>query len=103
MYRTFLVFAYVAVNLLLFFFNWNLFTTVVNMDLLFVKINILPFLVIQIFGLIIIFLFWIIEKNRDVKQDLKVVLLQKELMELKKNNEIAALKKETVVIKETES
>ena len=67
------------------------------MDLLFVKVNILPFLVIQIFGLFIIFLFWIIEKNRDVKQDLRVVLLQKELMELKKNNEIAALKKETVV------
>jgi hypothetical protein len=84
------------VNILLFFFNWNIFSTVVKMDIIFTEISFLPFLLLQAFGLLIILLFWVVERNKDIKQDLRVTKLQKELMEIKKNLEIDSLKKKTI-------
>ncbi len=99
MYRTIILTVFILVNLLFFLFNWDIFTTYIETDLLVTKASTLPFFILQGFSLIFLLLLWFIEYYRDVKQDLTVTKLQKELMELKKENEIKNLKAQQIELK----
>lgn len=86
------IFIYAAVSILLFFFNWNLFTTVLELDLGFGAFATLPFFVLQIFGAIVIAAYMIWDRMKDLKREVLITGLQKQIIELQKNSEITALK-----------
>lgn len=87
-----LIFIYVAISILLFVLNWDLFTTVVSFDLILGKFNTLPFLLLQIFGGVILGLFAFFDGIKDLKRDVKISEMQNTIITMKKDAEIAALK-----------
>ena len=89
-----LIFIYVAVSVLLFVLNWDLFTTYISFDLVFGKFDVLPFLFLQIFGVVILGLFAFVDGIRDLKREAKISELQNTIVAMRKDAEIAALKRE---------
>lgn len=92
-----ILFIYIAVSILVFFFNWNLFTTFLEIDLVFVTISTLPFFILQIFGAVILAAYMLWDRMKDLKREVLITGLQKEIIELQKNSEITALKTATTV------
>lgn len=88
------LFIYIAVNVLLFVLNWSLFTTVLEFDLGFATFATLPFLVLQIFGGLLLGGYMIWDRMKDLKREVIITNLQKKIVELQKNSEIEVLKKE---------
>ena len=88
-----LIFIYVAISILLFVLNWDLFTTVTVVDLGFGKFDALPFLILQIFGGIILGIFALVDGVKDLKREVKISELEKTILTLQKDSEIANLKK----------
>lgn len=91
--RYLLIFIYVAVSILLFAINWDLFTTSVNVDLGFGSFKSLPFFILQIFGLILLALFAFFDGMKDLKRELKISELQNRIIQIQKDAEISELKK----------
>lgn len=91
--RYLLIFIYVAVSILLFAINWDLFTTSVNVDLGFGSFKALPFFILQIFGLILLSLFAFFDGMKDLKRELKISELQNKIIQIQKDAEISELKK----------
>jgi Mg2+/citrate symporter len=91
--RYVLIFIYVAVSILLFVLNWDLFTTSVNVDMGFGTLIAWPFFILQIFGLIILAVFAIFDGMKDLKRELKISELQNKIVQMQKDAEIADLKK----------
>ena len=88
-----LIFIYVAVNMFLFFFNWNLFTTWIDVNLIFGTYTTLPFLVLQILGGIILAAYTLWDRMKDLQREVIITNLQKKIVELQKDAEIEILKK----------
>lgn len=86
------IFIYAAVSILLFFFNWNLFTTVLELDLGFGAFATLPFFVLQIFGAIVIAAYMIWDRMKDLKREVLITGLQKQIIELQKTLRLQHLK-----------
>lgn len=103
--RYVLIFIYVAVNALLFVINWDLFTTIVDVDLGFGSFKSLPFFILQIFGLLVLVIFAISDNMKDLKREVKISELQNKITRLQKDAEISILKhnKENKIIKEQRS
>ena len=95
------IFIYLAVSILLFFFNWSLFTTSLEFDLGFGTFSTLPFFVLQIFGGLVLtaYMFW--DRMKDLKREVTITGLQKQIVELQKNSEIQQLKKDVQDKKQT--
>lgn len=89
-----ILFIYIAINVLLFFFNWKLFTTVLEIDLGMGKYNVLPLLIIQIIGLLLMGVYMVWDRMKDLKREVLITNLKKRIVELQKNNEIQHLKEE---------
>jgi|GEM_PF-3718529 len=89
------LFIYIAVNVLLFFFNWNLFTTMLEFDLGFGNFSTLPILLVQIFGGLVLGAYMIWDRMKDLKRELIITGLQKQVIELQKNAEILQLKSDS--------
>jgi Zn-finger domain-containing protein len=87
------IFIYLAVSILLFFFNWSLFTASLELDLGFGLYKTLPFFVLQIFGGIVLAVYMIWDRMKDLKREVVISGLQKKVLELEKNSEIEILKK----------
>lgn len=87
-----IIFIYLAVNVFLFFINWNLFTTNLDFDLGFGNISTLPLVVLQVFGLLILLLYMTWNSMKELKSEVLVASLQNQIMELQKNAEIQQLK-----------
>lgn len=88
-----LIFIYLAVNVLLFVLNWDLFTAVLDFDLGFGTFKALPLLILQIFGGVVLAIFVLMDGIKDLKQTVKISGLQKTILTLEKDAEIASLKK----------
>lgn len=95
------IFIYIAVNILLFFFNWDLFTTTLEFDLGFGTFSTLPFFILQIFGGLVIGCYMIWDRMKDLKREVIITNLQKKVIELQKNSEIQQLKKDVQDISNT--
>lgn len=93
MMKYILIFIYLAVSILLLTLNWDLFTTAVVVDMAFGEFNAFPFLILQIFGVIVIGLFALIDGFQDLKWKVKISGLEKTILTLQKDAEIAELKK----------
>lgn len=91
------IFIYLAVSILLFFFNWSLFTASLELDLGFGLYRTLPFFVLQIFGGIVLAVYMIWDRMKDLKREVLITGFQKKIMELEKNSEIAQLKKDSEI------
>lgn len=91
--RYLLIFIYVTVSILLFVLNWDLFTTGVEVDLGFEKINAFPFLILQIFGGIVLGIYVLVDRFKDLKWEVKISKLEKTILTFQKDAEIASLKK----------
>jgi len=89
-----LIFIYLAISVLLFVLNWDLFTTFLKVDFGFGEFNSLPFLILQIFGIIILGIFAVVDGVKDLKKELKIGELEKTILTMQKDNEIASLKSE---------
>ncbi|PQJ77259.1 hypothetical protein [Polaribacter glomeratus] len=89
-----IIFIYLAVNVLLFIFNIDLFTTFLDFDLGFGIISTLPLVILQVFGFIILGVYMIWDKMKDLKREVLITKLQKQIIELQKNAEIQQLKNE---------
>ena len=87
-----LLFMYLAVSILLFVLNMSLFTTTLDFDLGFGTYKLLPFFVLQIFGGLVLGIFALVDYMKDLKRELKIVELNKKVMLLEKDIEIASLK-----------
>ena len=87
------IFIYVAVSILLFFFNWSLFTASLEFDLGFGIFRTLPFFILQIFGGLVLAVYMIWDRMKDLKREVLISGLQKKILELEKNSEIENLKK----------
>lgn len=92
MSRYILIFVYIAISIFLFVLNWDLFTTVLDFDLGFGIFRVLPFVVLQVVGLLVLGIFALIDGMKDLKREVLITDLQKKLMELQKDTEIAKLK-----------
>ncbi len=90
--RYILIFVYIVVSILLFVLNWDLFTTVVNVDLGFGSYNLLPFFLLQIFGALILGIFALVDGMKDLKREVKISELQNRAIQLEKDIEIISLK-----------
>lgn len=88
-----LIFIYVAISILLLVLNWNLFTTRVVVDLGFGKFDALPFLILQIFGIVVLGVFALVDGFKDLKREIKISELEKKIITLQKDAEISTLKK----------
>lgn len=86
------IFIYLTVNVLLFFFNWNLFTAYLDFDLGFGNFSTLPLVILQIFGGLILGVYMIWDRMKDLKREVFITRLQKQIIELQKNSEIQQLK-----------
>lgn len=93
MMKYILIFIYVAISILLFVLNWDLFTTIVSFDMVVGTFNTLPFLALQIFGGIILGLFAFFDGVKDLKREVKINEMQNTIITMKKDAEIEALKK----------
>ncbi len=89
-----LIFIYVAISILLFVLNWDLFTTVVSLDLVVGKFNTLPFLFIQIFGGVVLVIFAFVDGIKDLNREAKIREMHNTIITMQKDAEIAALKRE---------
>ena len=87
-----LIFIYLAVSILLFLLNWDLFTTMIVVDLGFGEFKTLPFLILQIFGGVILGVFALVDGYKDLKRELKIRELQNTIRTIQKDAEIASLK-----------
>ncbi len=87
-----LIFVYFVVSILLFVLNWDLFTTVVNVDLGFGSYNLWPFFLLQIFGALLLGIFALVDGMKDLKREVKISELQNRVMQLEKDIEINYLK-----------
>lgn len=87
-----IIFIYLAVNVFLFFINWNLFTTNLDFDLGFGSFATLPLVVLQVYGLFILVIYIIWNAMKELKNEVLVASLQRQVMELQKNAEIEQLK-----------
>lgn len=94
MIRYILIFAYIAISILLFVLNWDLFTTALDFDLGFGTYRVFPFFVLQIIGLVLMGIFALVDGMKDLKREVLITDLQKKLLELQKDTEIAKLKEE---------
>ena len=94
MLRYTLLFIYVAVNILLFLLNWDLFTTTWEFNFGFGVFNTLPFLILQIFGAIIIGILILLNGMRNLLKEISIAELRKRNSKLKKDAEIAKLKQQ---------
>jgi len=88
-----LIFLYLAVSILLFSLNWKLFTTALVLDMGFGEFKTLPFLVLQIFGGVILGVFALVDGYKDLKREVKISELEKTILTMQKDAEIASLKK----------
>jgi len=86
------IFIYLAVNILLFFFNWELFTTYLEFDLGFGRFSTMPLLMLQIFGGLVLGAYMIWDRMKDLKREVTITNLNKQIVELQKNSEIQRLK-----------
>lgn len=86
------IFVYAAVNIFLFFFNWNLFTTVLDVNFGFGTFAVLPFFILQIFSAFILAAYMLWDRMKDLKREVLITSLQKQIVEFQKNSEISALK-----------
>jgi Zn-finger domain-containing protein len=87
-----LLFLYVAVSIFLFTLNWDLFTTTLDFDLGFGTYKLLPLFVLQIFGGLVLGIFALVDYMKDLKREVKITELNKRVMQLEKDSEIATLK-----------
>lgn len=95
------IFIYLAVSILLFFFNWSLFTTSLDFDLGFGTFSTLPFFILQVFGGLVIGAYMIWDRMKDLKREVTITGLEKKIVELQKNSEIQQLKKDVADKKQT--
>lgn len=91
--RYIILFIYVAVSILLFVLNWDLFTTSVSFDMGFGTFHAWPFLILQLFGLILLAGFSVFDGIKDLKREIKISELQNRITQMQKDAEIANLKK----------
>ncbi|WP_035086251.1 hypothetical protein [Aquimarina latercula] len=93
--KYFIMFTYVGISTVLFFFNWDVFTKVYDMNLIFGTYSVMPFFILQVFGGLLLGSFMLWDGFKDLKQNVKLSKLQNKIMELEKNIEIQLLKKDT--------
>ena len=103
MTRYILIFVYIAINILLFVLNWDLFTIILDFDLGFGTFKVLPFFILQVIGLLVLGIFAVIDGMKDLKREVLITDLQKKLMELQKDTEIAKLKEEKKLVSTTQT
>jgi uncharacterized membrane protein YciS (DUF1049 family) len=87
-----ILFLYVAISIFLFVLNWNLFTTTLDFDLGFGTYKLLPLVVLQIIGGLVLGIFALVDYMKDLKREVKITELNKRVMQLEKDIEIASLK-----------
>ena len=87
-----IIFIYLATNVFLFFINWTLFTTSLDIDLGFGSFKTLPLVALQAFGLFMLVIYMIWNSMKELKNEVLVASLQKQVIELQKNAEIKQLK-----------
>tara|TARA_R110000868_G_scaffold61116_2_gene185891 strand:+ start:629 stop:976 length:348 start_codon:yes stop_codon:yes gene_type:complete len=87
-----ILFLYIGISIFLFVLNWNLFTTTLDFDLGFGTYKLLPLVVLQIIGGLVLGIFALVDYMKDLKRELKITELNKRLMQLEKDLEIASLK-----------
>lgn len=92
MTRYLLIFCYLAISILLFVLNWGIFTTVLNFDFGFGTFAVMPFLILQVFGLLVLAIFALVDHYKDLKRELKISELSNTITQLKKDAEITDLK-----------
>ena len=87
-----IIFIYLTVNVLLFFFNWDVFTAYLDFDMGFGSFSTLPLVILQVFGGLIIGVYMVWDRMKDLKREVLITGLQKQIVELQKNTEIQQLK-----------
>ncbi|PIE49627.1 MAG: hypothetical protein CSA39_01655 [Flavobacteriales bacterium] len=87
-----IIFLYLAVSILLFNLNWELFTTYLNVDFGFGTFSTLPFLVLQVINGLILAGYMAWDRMTDLKREILISSLNKEILELQKDAEITKLK-----------
>jgi uncharacterized membrane protein (DUF106 family) len=92
MIRYILIFCYLAVSIILFVLNWDLFTTVLDFDFGFGTYAVMPFLILQVLGLLVLGIFALVDHFKDLKREVKISELQNRIVNLQKDAEISALK-----------
>ncbi|MEA1876759.1 MAG: hypothetical protein U9N86_07830 [Bacteroidota bacterium] len=83
---------YLAIYIYAAVFNWEIFTTVLNIELGFAKVAMLPFLVFFILGLITIMALWFLGYKRDLNHHIRFLEKAAKVTELQKDVEIEKLK-----------
>ncbi|RMG85751.1 MAG: hypothetical protein D6714_05410 [Bacteroidetes bacterium] len=81
-----LIFIYAAVHIYVAALNWEVFKTVLNMDLGFGTVSMPPFIVLFVLGLLIMLAMWFFEYRKDLKtyilfleKEARIQLLEKEM------------------------
>ena len=87
-----IIYIYVAINIFLLILNWNLFSTSINIDLGFGVFHLPPLVLIQIIGLVALVVFAILDGVKDLKREVLVSELQKQILSLEKDSIIHDLK-----------
>lgn len=87
-----IIYIYVAINIFLLILNWNLFSSSINIDLGFGVFNIPPLVLIQIIGLVALVIFALLDGVKDLKREVLVSDLQKQILSLEKDSIINVLK-----------
>jgi len=84
--------SFIAVNVYVAAFNWEVFSTVLNIELGFGKVAMPPFFFLFFFGLLAILILWIFEYRRDLKNQITQIEKEAKITELHKDVEIEKLK-----------
>lgn len=95
-----IIFLYLAVSILLFNFNWELFTTYLDVDFGFGTFSTLPFVILQVIGALILAGYMVWDRITDLKREILISGLNKKILELQKDAEISRLKAVESKVKE---
>lgn len=90
--RYLFIFIYLAVSILLLALNWELFTTILVFDMGFGEFNTMPFFILLVFGGLVLGIFAAVDGVKDLKHKVRITELEKKLITVEKDAEIAILK-----------
>ena len=65
----------------------------------FAEFKTLPFVVLQVFGGVVLGVFALVDVYKDLKREVKINELQNTILTMQKDAEIASLRKEKIIVK----
>jgi hypothetical protein len=96
--RNIILLGYLILSIFLYTLNFELFHTAADINIGFGKFTTYPLLILMTSGLVFCLLFFLMDKNKQMKNEALIENLKNKIIIHKKDLEIAALQRSTMVI-----